>query len=569
MQRAVAPTNATALDLRLLLASATLPRTVALIAPLLVAGMLLAVRLPHPLPRVPRAETRAAFAAARLALGTDVGQVPSRMPPSDPGAEEPTLILLPVLLAALVFWPTPAQFFYREDLYHLYRAVNQPWPALLLQQHAGHLYSAFSALVVACHALFGMRADGWFAVLLALHLVNVLLLFRLLRRTTGSPQLACLGALGWAVAPMHAEAMTWFVMSGHVLATTCILGVLASLVASAGRPPGIARGLAWILSLLVASTANGAGTAAALGLPFAAWLLLPPGAARRWSVAVLATAWLPIVTVMLASRAAGHLPGIVPGFTSGLPPPKHWPASLRLFSELLRHGVTGPLVGLALPHPSPRVAWLVALAWLAAGAGALRMAASSARRTTAGLLVVALAVYGVTALARGGLYALLARVAGEGGALARYHYLGTALLVAVTCQIVALLLCRWPLPRPVLRAAPFAATAVLLLAWSLTSWRLDHREIARDHLARMHRQIEAAAIAAAPPGGIALLTNQPTPGLGGLMGQAAFPGWAAVLALTEPDGEIAGRHVLLVEPDVTARLLAATGRRTAGIVVVP
>lgn len=496
----------------------------------------------------------------------------SKSLPTSPAddVEAPLLLLLPVVLAALVFWPNPQQWFFREDLYHVYRAVNQPWPALLLQHFAGHVYTSLSLVAVGLYALFGMNADGWFAVLTALHLVNVALCFRLIRLATGSAQLACLGSLLWAVAPTHADAMTWWVMTGHVLATTCVFGVLASVLATAGRPPGLPRSAAWVAALLVAGTANGAGAAAALVAPFAAFLLLPAGPGRRRSMAALAVAVPPILVLMFVSRAsADRVTGFVPGYTPGFPPPQDWPQVARLLGELLRYAVAGPLLSFAAPKPTPAATWIVGLAWLATTAAALALGSRDRRRAILGFLLVALAVYGLTALGRGSLYNMLARVAGEGGATPRYHYLGTALLLAVDCLVLDTLLRRWPVPRPVLRALPPLLAAALVAAWIVKPFPIQYRAESRNYLARVRVMIEAAAIAAAPPGGTARLPNQPTRNLGGMTGQLGFPGWAAALALTDPDGTIAGRRVLLVEEDLGVRRLAEVGRRTGRVVVAP
>jgi hypothetical protein len=490
--------------------------------------------------------------------------------PAEPAddVEAPLLLLLPVVLAALVFWPSPQQWFFREDLYHVYRAVNQPWPALLLQHFAGHVYASLSLMAVGLYALFGLNADGWFAVLTALHLVDVALCFRLIRLATGSARLACVGSLLWAVTPTHAEAMTWWVMTGHVLATTCVFGVLASVLATAGRAPGIARSVAWVVALLVAGTANGAGAAAALVAPLAAFLLLPAGPGRRRSIAALAAAGPPIVVLMIVSRAAvDHVSGFVPGYTPGFPPPKDWPNVVRLLVELLRYAIAGPLLSFAVPVPTPTKTWLVGLAWLAATAAGLVFADRDRRRAILAFLLVALAVYGLTALGRGAFYDMLARVAGEGGAVPRYHYLGTGLLLIVGCLVADTLLRRWSLPLP--RAGPPLVAATLLGASIVKPLPITYRQESRSYLAAVRVAIEAAATAAAPPGGRARLPNRPTPNLGGMTGQVGFPGWAAALALTDPDGTIAGRRVLLVEEDPHVRRLAAVGRRTGRVVVAP
>jgi hypothetical protein len=76
-------------------------------------------------------------------------------------------------------------------------------------------------------------------------------------------------------------------------------------------------------------------------------------------------------------------------------------------------------------------------------------------------------------------------------------------------------------------------------------------------------QLETAVHRAAPAGSVARLPNQHER-IAGLAG-IAFPGWAAVLVLTEPDQTIDGRRVVLTEPSDTVRALSAYGRCTAGL----
>jgi hypothetical protein len=489
--------------------------------------------------------------------------------PADP--EIPWLVLLPVLVAALVFRPSPEQFFAGEDLYHIFRALDQPWPALLLQQHAGHLYTSFSVLVTACHALFGMNPSGWFAILLALHLVNVALCVRVIRQVTGSARLAAVGGLLWAIAPTHGDALTWFTMCGQVLATTMILAVLGSALASAERGPGLGRGVLWIAALLIATTSNGAGAAAAVAMPFAVFLLLPATPGRRRAVAVLALV-LPLVAVLVAATrfAADRVPGLLPAVTPSLAPNAlHVNAVALLFVELVKHGLVGPLLTVAVPSPGAALTWVAVGLWTAAVGTALWRAGDGRRRACLGALLLLAAVYGATALGRGGFYAMLAKATGgEAGALARYHYLATFAGILATCVAFASVLDDWSAPRPLARVMPFVATAALLAAWSTSAWRLDRRADVLHTFAGARCQLETAVRRAAPAGGVARLPNQHER-IAGLAGHLAFPGWAAVLVLTEPDQTIDGRRIVLTEPSDSVRELTAHGRRTAGLLVPP
>lgn len=503
-------------------------------------------------------------------------RVAQHVPPSPAATERESawLVLLPIALAAFVFRPSPEQFFKGEDFYHIYRAANQPWAAFLLQQHSGHVYTAFSLLVAGCLTAFGMDAAGWYAVLFALHLLNVALCFRLLRVVTGDPHLAAIGALLWAVTPTHAEALTWFTLSGHVLATTMVLAVLGSAVACAarGHGPGRLRALAWMLAMPVAATGNAAGTAAVLVLPLVAFFMLPPGRVRRRIVATFVGGMaLALMLVTVARLLTDQVPGMLPsGPAPVFPRGSHAEATALLFAELAKQGLIGPLLSVADPKPDASTTWLLGAAWVALAFVAAWRADRARRRALGGALLLLAAVYGATAIGRGGMYELLARAAeGEAGTLARYHYLATAAGMLATGIVARALLEGIRVPRALVRAAPLLVAAALGVAIRERPLVLDRRTQSRVAFERVRDDIAAAIRRAAPPGAVARVPNEHTGYLAGIVSHLTFPGWAAVFVLTHPEPTFEGRRVVFMEPAPRVRDLAESGVRTRNLLVVP
>jgi Tfp pilus assembly protein PilF len=84
--------------------------------------------------------------------------------------------------------------------------------------------------------LFGENAGAYHAVNLLLHVLNTLLLFAVLRRTTGSLERSALVAALFAVHPMHVESVAWVAERKDVLSTFFWLLTTWAYVAWVARP---------------------------------------------------------------------------------------------------------------------------------------------------------------------------------------------------------------------------------------------------------------------------------------------------------------------------------------------
>jgi tetratricopeptide (TPR) repeat protein len=107
--------------------------------------------------------------------------------------------------------------------------------------------SHWHPLTMLSHALdwtlFGGWAGGHHATSVALHVVNVLLLFAFLVRTTAAPGRSALVAALFALHPLRVESVAWVAERKDVLSAACFLGALHAYVGWVRRP-SLARYLA-------------------------------------------------------------------------------------------------------------------------------------------------------------------------------------------------------------------------------------------------------------------------------------------------------------------------------------
>ena len=89
--------------------------------------------------------------------------------------------------------------------------------------------------------LFGLNPAGHHLMNLAFHVVNVLLLFELLRRTTHDPWKSGFVAAVFAVHPLQVESVAWVTERKDVLSTCLGLLTLLTYVGYVSRPKQVLR----------------------------------------------------------------------------------------------------------------------------------------------------------------------------------------------------------------------------------------------------------------------------------------------------------------------------------------
>src|SRR5262245_45407675 len=184
-----------------------------------------------------------------------------------PGRHDAAWLVLAVALSAFVYGSIIHNYFFGDDLYSLYKIVNGDLWAYLATP-GEHLLLVRNALFYLCYRVFSADPAGYFWIVLATHLVNVALLFGILRTFTGSVLLAAFGAALSGASPVHEGTLGWYSVYGQVVAAGCILWVLFDLARLAAGS-GVARGatIRWPLLLLVATNSFGVGMGVAIVMP--------------------------------------------------------------------------------------------------------------------------------------------------------------------------------------------------------------------------------------------------------------------------------------------------------------
>jgi hypothetical protein len=485
------------------------------------------------------------------------------------------LLATPVALTAVVYRPILTAYFYGDDFLNLYLIVNNDFLDFVLRPHGGHLLVARNLLFYGFHQVFGTRADLFFSAILLTHLLNVLLLYQVIRHLTHTRTLAALGAAMWGVCPVHAGTLGWYSVYGQVVVATILLFVLLQIARASGEGQPLPRHVVvtWPALFLIAAVCFGV----AIGLTFVAWLafyfLLPPSRLRlRVCLAMLVlAAALPFVyrgLLNLHEWISGPS-SLVAGVNILVDGLRYYNLISVMLVYLLSYGIASLVLGfyfVAGKYPTvlPIAASAVFVLLLAL---VLWRAAPPVRRWLAGLLLLALGSYMVIAAGRAIFF--LIPTMGYAVVQQRYHYVAPIPLAIILCLMLHHL-------SP--RHARGITGAALLLAWGALTYRayahtrpfLDLHPNTRMETNMVLDEVRKQ-VAATPPGGDVYIRNRNFNSVGHLLvgDPVGFPGWAAVFAIYYPEHTVDGRRVYFVIDDPFVVAAVSGGHRTAGLVVGP
>ncbi len=163
-----------------------------------------------------------------------------------------------IALAGLVlasYWPVTSADFVWDDAAFLdawpvrdWGGIKDIWLAPRSIASEGHYWPLLYTSYWLEHKLYGYSALGFHLVNLALHLVNTLLLWRLLPRLAASsgsvlhhPAAPWLAAGLFAIHPVHAEVVAWVIARKDLLMTLFYLCAVLTWLKFLASPPGMAR----------------------------------------------------------------------------------------------------------------------------------------------------------------------------------------------------------------------------------------------------------------------------------------------------------------------------------------
>ena len=112
---------------------------------------------------------------------------------------------VPLLATAWVYAPILHCFFFADDFFNFLTVADAGAYRFIISPMAGHVLYTRNAILAASWLLFGLDARPYFWGVLLTHLVNVGLLFGLMRRLAVRPLVATTIATLWGISPLHAE----------------------------------------------------------------------------------------------------------------------------------------------------------------------------------------------------------------------------------------------------------------------------------------------------------------------------------------------------------------------------
>jgi hypothetical protein len=403
------------------------------------------------------------------------------------------LVLVPLAFSAWVYLPITHVYFWADDFINLTDLVARDRLDFLLRPDGGHNLVVWRAVCLIAYTLFGFRAEPHYWLILATHLLNVALLFVVVRSLTGSALLGCLGATLWGTSPLAAGTLAWYSVYGQVLAAFLLLVVLAQVThrGAAAGPPSARAAWGWSGCMLLASLCFGIGIGMAMVFPVVFFLLRPNAWTRGVRIAPLV---LPLVTVALYIGLRRLYFSMAPmTLVEAL---QFWfmRASLggvpRVLAELLGFSVATSVRSFAMaPGTYPDVASMATVAGFAvAGALALVHGETDLRRAMFAMLVLALGMYAVIAVARASFYVIFHLDPAALVTWTRYHYAGTIPIVVLLC-LVAEQAARLSHRAAAVRAfALAAATVVGVVGFARSGFAIEDQQAARMSVATAWRR---------------------------------------------------------------------------------
>src|SRR5262245_10501316 len=162
------------------------------------------------------------------------------------------LLAIPLALTFWVYHPITRIFFFADDLVHLVEIENEGPLVFLLRPFGGNTFLVRNLVFFITYRLFGLDPVSFQWTVLLTHVVNVWLMFGVLRALTASAALACFGAALWGTAPLALGSIGWYAAFGHVLVGTALLLVLRGVtrIAAEGTAIPARTAASWYVLLL-------------------------------------------------------------------------------------------------------------------------------------------------------------------------------------------------------------------------------------------------------------------------------------------------------------------------------
>ena len=201
--------------------------------------------------------------------------------------------------------------FVDEDLRHFYGILETGLVESAFSPYGSHFIASFVLVVAGLYELFGLNAPLHFAVLLLTHLLNVALLYGIIRALTGKRVVAAVAAGLWGSTCAFHSTLQWYSAYSHMLGVAAMLWGLWELARAAeARTPLTNRALVRISIILFAGSATElTGSLVAAIFPVIAFLILPrESSPLKSALKLVPAAVLSIAVVVIGSLAKADAP---------------------------------------------------------------------------------------------------------------------------------------------------------------------------------------------------------------------------------------------------------------------
>jgi hypothetical protein len=258
------------------------------------------------------------------------------------------LVLIPIVAAVYVHSPIVSYDFRYDDYAHFYDAANLRTLEYLLKPWGGHLQVVLNTFTCSFYMIFGFNAIYYFVLVLITHVINVFLLFHIIKYLTQKEYLAVFGAALWGISPINQGSLGWYSAYAHVISATWIFWVLFDVVRI--KYGALAFGkvvlIKWYLVLMLAAASYGTGLAIASLFAPVVWFLLADHEERTKITIRL----LPLVVVIPSLYLLSHwiynmISGVneMPSFQAVNP--SNWYDMVRFSYYMISYAVSTILLG--------------------------------------------------------------------------------------------------------------------------------------------------------------------------------------------------------------------------------
>jgi len=506
--------------------------------------------------------------------------------------------LVPILFSVIVFRDLSSGYFYYDDFKHLYDIANKGFLEPILTPHGGHAYLVRNTILYVLFESFGMNPKAYFVFGLLLHLVNVALLYRILRVGVGDTLIAVVGASLWGMSATHFGCLGWISAHGQVLVATFLAWVLLDVIQVEKGSLSASRGvlMRWVFLLLLGVFTFGIGLGCAAVFGAIVWLLAPHAQNRNRMTAVMGTLSIIAPALYFGQYVLYHkLTGLTDADKPLLLLHVAWKdvgATVNAVFNLMMHGVSsfvlggliafgrsavafGPLAG-ANANAAMLISYLVALCLCVVLFVAYRKSTRDDRMRLLAFGILLLTCYATIALPR---YIFMVYFVGmtpsEFYLTDRYHYVGSLIACILVCFAFGTLARRHVRPSPWL----VLTCALVLLGQCYLSLGAVH-VLAQGTYGSGRIPFTMAVgflrstIDSAPANATVLIDNQVFPEYPPTEGSGSgkdFPGLAAVFVLAFPDNVVDGKTIRFVEDKavVVQEARRVAGRRSATLLITP